>query len=385
MFLVSDSKRNCFYALTSYNSISIFTPNGEKSVQHVQTLSSLYKSVREKVPVTPHLTTEDEFTIIGLHVIDPTDSRGGLQLVAVSSSGIRLFFAPSFGYGYPLGSATSSGPRPLQLVHVRLPPTNLIHPDEQARMHRPQVPNFGASQFYAQPKPSAFQAGKLTDSAYADGLTVIAQKGDAEGADFILCFAPDLSRIGSLGLLNHPQPSAQPAPYTSTTYDNYGNHPGNPNRPPLTEYATVLAIPGRTWAAAAIPKAPSVTPSGTPTPKKFNELATQFGESPNQFVLLTNVGLTLLVKRRTLDFLKAALEELQSQTNFQPIIEFRDRSVLRHQVLCMTLICHSTKLWSRPDVCNVTWTSQWKHVLRSVIWPDTKYNCYGQSWDCCCC
>jgi nuclear pore complex protein Nup155 len=42
------------------------------------------------------------------------------------------------------------------------------------------------------------------------------------------------------------------------------------------------------------------------------------------------VGLTLLVKRRTLDFLKAALEELQSQTNFQPIIEFRDRSVLRH-------------------------------------------------------
>jgi hypothetical protein len=55
--------------------------------------SSLYKALREKVPVTPHLTTE--FIIIGLHVIDPGDSRGGVQLMAVSSSGIRLFFGPS--------------------------------------------------------------------------------------------------------------------------------------------------------------------------------------------------------------------------------------------------------------------------------------------------
>ena len=74
--------------------------------------------MREKVPVTPHLTTEDEFTIIGLHVIDPGDSRGGVQLMAVSSSGIRLFFGPSLGYGYSFGSSTSSGVRPLQILHI---------------------------------------------------------------------------------------------------------------------------------------------------------------------------------------------------------------------------------------------------------------------------
>lgn len=285
-------------------------------------MSSLYKAVREKVPVTPHLTTEDEFTVISLHPIDPTDTRGGVHLVAVTSSGIRLFFGPSPGHAYLFGSTPVNGIRPLQLVHIRLPPPNLIHPDEQARMFRPPASSFGASQF-TQPKPSAFQVGKLTDSAYVDGLTVIAQKGDVEGTDFILCLSPDLSRIGSLGHLNPAQPT-QPVSYTSTY--------ANVNRPPLTEHATVLTIPGRTWAAAAITKVPSTTPSGTPSPKTINELANQFGEFPNQFVLLTNVGLTFLVKRRALDFLKAALEELQSEGNVQPIIEFRDGFVVQYNL-----------------------------------------------------
>lgn len=277
--------------------------------------------MREKVPVTTHLTTEDEFTIIGLHVIDPGDSRG-VQLIAVSTSGIRLFFGPSLGYGYSFVPSTSSGVRPLQLLHIRLPPHNLIHPDEQARLLRPHVSTIGGSQFHSQLKPSAFQIGKLTDSAYSEGLMIIAQKGDVEGTDFILCLAPDLSRIGALGLSNLPQPT-QPASYTAS----YGINPVNANHPPLTESATVLTIPGRTWAVAPILKSPFASPSGTPSPKSINELAYQFGETPNQFVLLTNVGLTFLVKRRTLDFLKAALEELQSEGNVQPIIEFRDRSV----------------------------------------------------------
>jgi len=329
--LVADPHRKSFYSLNSDNSITVFAAESEKSVQHVQTISSLYKALREKVPVTPHLTTEDEFTIIGLHVIDPGDSRG-VQLMAVSSSGIRLFFGPSLGYGYSFGSSTLGGVRPLQLLHIRLPPPNLIHPDEQARLFRPHVSTLGGSQFHVPPKPSSFQVGKLTDSAYSDGLTIISQKGDIEGTDFILCLAPDLSRIGALGLPNLPQP-AQPAPYTSS----YSINPVNANQPPLTEYATVLTIPGRTWAAAAILKPSLVTPAGTPSPKPINELAYQFGESPNQFVLLTNVGLTFLVKRRTLDFLKAALEELQSEGNVQPIIEFRDRLV-RHHILGVQML-----------------------------------------------
>jgi nuclear pore complex protein Nup155 len=104
------------------------------------------------------------------------------------------------------------------------------------------------------------------------------------------------------------------------------NNPPSTNRPPLTEYATLLAIPGRTWAMAPVPLTGNASgSSGSPVPAITNELATQFSANPRQFMILTNVGLTFLIKRRALDYLKAVIEELQSEGNVQPIIEFRDR------------------------------------------------------------
>jgi len=321
---VSDLKRSCFYTLTSDNSISIYTTNGEKAIQHVQTLSNLYKSVHEKVPGSPAVT-QQKFTLVDIHAVDPSESRAGIQLVATTSSGLRLFFAPSLGYGYSYGSSSgANGVRPLQLIHVRLPPLNLIHPDEQAKLYRPPASTYGGPQMQQTPSRS-YTVHDMDNSSYADGLTIIAQPGDVDGTDYILCMAPDLTRIGTLGQLNLPQPS-QPAPYNST-YGQYNSNNSTNNRPPLTEYATLLAIPGRTWAMAAIVKKTAASPSGTPTPTPINELATQFGESTTHFMLLTNVGLTFLVKRRALDYLKAVLEELQSEGNVQPIIEFRDRCV----------------------------------------------------------
>jgi nuclear pore complex protein Nup155 len=153
-------------------------------------------------------------------------------------------------------------------------------------------------------------------------MTVAAQQGDTDGTDYILCLAPDLTRIGALGQLNLPQ--QQPL----TQQQQYGSYPSSTatSRPPLTEYATLLAIPGRTWAMATVPRSPlPTTTPGASAPVAINELALQFSEPPRQFMLLTNVGLTFLTKRRALDYLKAVLEELQSEGNVQPIIEFRDR------------------------------------------------------------
>lgn len=49
-------------------------------------------------------------------------------------------------------------------------------------------------------------------------------------------------------------------------------------------------------------------------------------------MILTNVGLTFLVKRRALDYLRAVIEEAQSEGAVQPIIEFRDRQSLIRSV-----------------------------------------------------
>ena len=104
----------------------------------------------------------------------------------------------------------------------------------------------------------------------------------------------------------------------------------SPGRPPLVENATLIPVPGRTWAMAAVPPSSSTvasTPPDCPAPVIINELATQFSEPTRQFMILTNAGLTFMAKRRALDSLKEVIEELHVNGNYQPLIEFRDRYV----------------------------------------------------------
>ncbi|KAJ7103618.1 nucleoporin [Mycena belliarum] len=343
--VVSDLPRNCFYTLNTKNSISIYRPDGDKSLQHVQTITNLYKAAQDRAPGSAALTPKS-FQIVALHVVDPSESRTGIQLLAITSNGVRLYFSPSMGYSYSYGGASSSasGSRILQLTHVRLPPSNLLHPDEQAHSYRPPAPSYGASHAPPPPPSRPYILSALESSCYVDGLTIAAQPGDTDGTDYILCMSPDLTRIGTLGQLNLPPiPPVQPPVQFS--------NPTITNRPPLTEYATLLAIPGRTWAMAPVPVGGSVPgSSGAPVPAVTNELAAQFSTNPRQFMILTNVGLTFLIKRRALDYLKAVIEELQSESNVQPIIEFRD-SFGRDQTCAMLLglACGNTFLDPTDD------------------------------------
>ncbi|THV07704.1 nucleoporin [Dendrothele bispora CBS 962.96] len=321
--VVADHDRNCLYTLTEKNVISVYKPTTDKSVQHIQTLSNLYKTTQDKCPTSPVINPQT-FQLISLHPVSPS-SRSTIQLLAVTTNGVRLYFSPS-SYGYSYGSSQSS-PRPLQLMHVRLPPSNLIHPDEQEHPNRPpQSSMYGASQGHVTTQTRPYIVSNIDNACYVDGLTIAAQQGDVDTSDYLLCMSPDLTRFGSFEQLNLP-PSA-----AAQTY--YAGQTGS-NRPPLTEYATLLSIPGRTWAMAPVLQTPSVEVS--PSVATINELATQFGESPRQFMILTNVGLTFLIKRRALDYLKAVIEELHSEGNVQPIIEFRD-SFGRNQT-CAMLLC----------------------------------------------
>ena len=324
MSLVSDQFRNCFYALTAQNGISVYKTAGEKTVQHIQTLSHLYKAAQDKAPKSPAITPQT-FSIVALHVIAPGHSQNDVHLVAVSSNGLRLYFSPGIsGYGYSYGTGPSPGgsQRILQLTHVRLPPANLLHPDEQIQPFPPALPGYGAPAPPPEHVARPFIVKDLDNSCYQNGLVVAVQPGDIEGTDFILCLSPDLTKIGSFGQLNGPQ--TQQGAYPNA----YGGTPG-PNRPLLTEYATLLAIPGRTWAMAPVPRsslaAAALSPANSPPPSSLNELATQLSEPPQQFMILTNVGLTFLAKRRALDYLKAVIEEFQVEGNAQPLIQFRDR------------------------------------------------------------
>ncbi|KAJ3906878.1 hypothetical protein F5879DRAFT_1066202 [Lentinula edodes] len=152
------------------------------------------------------------------------------------------------------------GMHTLQLSHVRLPPSNLIHPDEQENLHRP-VPTipFGAVQ-------------------------------------------------GSLDQLNLPQPAPQP------TYSMYSSQNVS-SCPPMTEYATLLSIPGKTWAMAPVPQTPIAADTTT-----IHDL------------------------NKCWHHVLAVIEELQSEGNVQPIIEFRD-SFGRNQTCAMLLALASGNIF----------------------------------------
>ncbi|KIL70918.1 hypothetical protein M378DRAFT_95691 [Amanita muscaria Koide BX008] len=325
--VVSDPSRNCIYTLTSKNCISIYRLAGSKSIHHIQSISNIYKAAQDKAPGSPALTPQN-FQIISLHVVAPHEARSGLQLFALTMNGVRLYFSPSVSYGYVSGTG-DLGSRPLQLVHVRLPPTNLIHPDEQTHPMRPLLGQYSSVRSPATVPNRPFILTSLETSCYIEGLMIAAQQGDTEGTDFVFCLAPDLTRVGTLG-----QPQSQSTQPQQPSYT-YGSG-SSPSRPPLTEYASLLAIPGRTWALSIVPRQRTPTPPGTPAPVIINELAFQVDEPAQQFMLLTNIGLTFLVKRRALDYLKAVLEEIQTQGNIQSIIDFRD-SFGRDQTCAMLL------------------------------------------------
>ncbi|OSD03533.1 nucleoporin [Trametes coccinea BRFM310] len=345
--LVADPARNCFYSLTAKNTISVWRTNGDKHVQHLQTISNLYKAAQDKAPGSPALTPQN-FNIVALHVIDPSESRSGVQLVAMTTNGVRLYFSPS-SYGSTYGWNTSAAPgyRSLSLVHVRLPPPNLIHPDEQSNPYRTATGafNLGPGQ-QQQPTSRPYIITNLEDTCYDLGITVGVQRGDVADADYLLCMAPDLTQIGSFGQVRGPQLQQTPQ-YVSQAY----NATAVASRVPLTERATLIHIPGLTWGMAPVPRSKyslvTSAPANTPAPLVTNELATQFSEPARQYIILTNGGLHWVAKRRAVDALKDAIEEFQVEGNAQPLIDLRD-SYGRDQTCAMLLAIASGNTFLDP-------------------------------------
>ncbi|KNZ78533.1 putative nucleoporin [Termitomyces sp. J132] len=348
-FLAVDNSRKCFYAMTA-DGVSIYKTNGERSVQHLQTVANLFKLAQDKAAGHPALT-RDKFELRSLHVIDPAESRSGIQFFIMSNNGVRLYFGPQSMPNCYGPSSSISYTRPIQLLHVRLPPANLIHPDTLKQQSRPTPSFYGVPQSQSQSPPRPFHTVEFLFSNYYRGMTVASHPGDRDGNDYILCMSPDLTRIGSIGQVNlPPQPSS-----TSTLSESYRNALSD-GRPSLTEYAALTSIAGTAWATAHFLPLTSTaaTPDGL-APSALNELATQFGEAPCQFMFFTNCGISFLVKRRAVDFLRADLEELQSQGTIQPLIEFRD-SFGRDQTCCMLLglACGNTFLDFQDETTSKT-------------------------------
>lgn len=345
--VVADNARGCLYTLSENNWISVWKPEPNRSLRKIQTISNLHKQAQDKAPGAPALAAG--LRLLSLHVIDPRESKSGIQLMALSTNGIRLYFSPGpSGYGYGFGGPSygSSDPKHLQLLHVRLPPLNLLHPDEQMQpqSQRLQSTHMFGTPAQAQQNPKPCIVNSLSASAYIDGLLVAAQPSDIDGKDFLLGISPDLTKVGSFGQAqSHIQPQTQAVAY-------YGA--GTVPRPPLTEQAALLYVEGTIWAIAPshrpVPSSFTSSPAASPEPLVTNELSTQFSQARQEFVIVTNAGVSHLVKRRAVDYLLDALEEVHMEGSVQPLVDFRD-SFGRDQTCAMLLALASGNTFMSTD------------------------------------
>ena len=99
--------------------------------------------------------------------------------------------------------------------------------------------------------------------------------------------------------------------------------PEEPHRPTLAQYSGAPSPFADPYSSGSAP-----SPGQPADPLTTNEFAIQFSEPRQDFVVITNVGISFLTKRRAIDYLRDAIEELGSEGNFQHMLDFRDRYVL---------------------------------------------------------
>lgn len=237
----------------------------------------------------------------------PASESDTIHLVAISTTGVRLYFTTAQrGYGaFGATTSTSGAVTTLDLVHVRTAPSNLYDPRDNPTHPSDSTFRPASSINLQTVRPPTWFATNLGTTGYHAGLLLASQSSpDENEQDVLLCTAPELSKVGNL---------RQDATLTSITpsHTAYGpyNQPQTPSsRPIFSEFTSLIPMSGKTWAIAHLPSsAPSTTPRSQAL-RSWNELASQFSSHPEQFLILTNDGLCVVAKRRAVECLKDLIE-----------------------------------------------------------------------------
>jgi len=259
------------------------------TVTRISTIDQLPQKAQSLCPGSPLLDNRT-FEIESFHVIPPSESKG-VHLMAVALNGVRLYFShgrTGARYGYQSAS-TSTAPSYLSLIHVRLPPTTLPNPMEAA------YPSVNPQTGLPNP-PQTWTVAKLGAATYCNGLFLSAQND--EDTSVLLGCAPDIPKIAGFFENNMPaQGGYQP-----------------PAQKVLQEFANLLLINGSVWAIA--PNPVSKPFSGG---LGWNETATQANSPPQSFLVLTNKGLHVVVKRRAVDTLVDLCDQFLKTRDDNPL------------------------------------------------------------------
>ena len=277
--MVMDDTRDLLYVLSSKSTIRVFNMSGPEKLDLLLT-----KTWRDILHHVTYYAANDLFQqnakIISIDPI-PASESNRLYLMAVTSTGVRIFLSASSGYG------PSSKPSSMMVHHLRFPPP----PEGSSRP--PQAPSNDASRYQANTTTTDSTSKSLvpTDLArrFSPGycFTFVAKP---PGYSTLFLSAPDAGRIARTS-------SGAPARYLETG-----------------QWIPLGAVPldmGLTTPAF----------SASREPAGFgNELAVQFDKPASEFAVLTNSGIQTFRRRRLVDLLASALRDSNSDDAFGELV-----------------------------------------------------------------
>ncbi|KAI8579508.1 hypothetical protein K450DRAFT_241319 [Umbelopsis ramanniana AG] len=296
-----DTARNVLYMLSKKSNLEVvYLSVDDKGFTRAAKNTEVCKSAQLMCPTSPLLETQN-FELVSIHPISERESKK-IHLVAVTSTGCRLYFTHhrnGLRNSFPIPPSTP--PNALELVHVRIPPSQ-------------------------QNGRSLGLLGRDTDVAnisitlYEDAV-FLAAKDDNERCDTLITAAPD---TGKIMLSSQTQASKMP----------------------LAEFSNRMELPGKTWAIAEyLNNTSKLTDFG------ISELGAHLAMPPRQFLVLGNNGLTSFVKQRPVDTLQQLLIENSSNLMMREkelTAFFQHYGRIEACAMCLEIVCFNSNENGEP-------------------------------------
>ncbi|EGF98122.1 uncharacterized protein MELLADRAFT_118593 [Melampsora larici-populina 98AG31] len=311
-----DQERHLIYGFTKSGSIKMYSlgSTGQDPPNELASVSNVVREALGMCPSAGPLLDPRTFEVNGLHTIKKREG-GKVALVLTTTMGVRLYFSHArkgYGYGYigltgTTNNSTSNSmhdedwnPASLWLCHVRLPPRQSN--SSQQNNHNP-LTSLSLNSVYQPPRQDDSLAGSgesemipipsplsLTHTSYASpqGFFISSHTVDSEH-DLIIVTAPDLSQqLNHHNFMGTANPSAAPG---------LQNNAAQPP-PTMSEIASPIHIEGHAWAIA------QSSPSSA-----FMD-SDPFTGSPQEWLILSNMGINVLSNQRPVDTLAGLLNSM---------------------------------------------------------------------------
>jgi nuclear pore complex protein Nup155 len=250
--IVLDDTRNLLYTLSSTSTIRTYHMEGPDKLTKVIEKEKMHclRDITHMISPSPLLTSQ-----MSIVSISPIASREAskLHLMALTTTGCRLFMSATSSASYMIGATSSLAPQSMQVQFIKFPPSD--RPGRQSGSSGDPYVDLTSRSLDISRQGIRFAPGYFLD---------FVAKENMPNVDLVFVSAPETGRIKGVG------------PTSALRYYEHGSWIE------IGSKAEAVGLTTKPFAAARQPLGFG------------NELAVQFDDPPSEFAVLTNTGVHII-------------------------------------------------------------------------------------------